>query len=323
MTKATILGTGSYRPERIVTNFDLEKIVETNDEWIQSRTGIETRHVSTGENTSDLAYEAAIKALESSKLSPEELDLIIVATITPDHFMPSTACLLQKRLGAKNATAFDLSAACSGLVFGIDVGTQFIESGRHKHILVVGSEVMSKAVNWQDRNTCVLFGDGAGAVILGPSKNDRGIKAIYTGSDGDVENYLALTARPVDNFLNKEEEKKHYLTMDGQEIFKFAVRIMRKGLKEVVSRAGKTLDDVSYIVPHQANSRIIDLVATKMKFSSDKFYLNLKNVGNTSSASIGLALDELMHSGKLEHGQDIVLMGFGGGLTWGVIYIEY
>lgn len=323
MTKATILGTGSYCPKNIVTNFDLEKIIDTNDEWIQSRTGIVQRNISNGENTSDLAYEAALKALEKSKISAEELDLIILATITPDQYMPSTACLLQKRLNAKNATAFDLSAACSGLVFGIDVASQFIQTGRYKHVLVIGAEVMSKAVNWEDRNTCVLFGDGAGAVVLGPSTNGRGIKSVYTGSDGDIENYLALPARPVNNLLVENNEPQGHLTMDGQEIFKFAVRIMRKGIQKVVKDAGKQLEDVAYIVPHQANDRIIGLVANKMKISPDKFYMNLKNIGNTSSASIGLALDELMDSGKLEHGQDIVLMGFGGGLTWGAIYIEY
>lgn len=318
---ARIIGTGSYLPENIITNKYLEDIVDTSDEWIQSRTGIIERRVVLEEKTSDLALKAAENAIKAANIKPEDIELIIVATITPDSFMPSTACIVQKRIEATNALAFDISAACSGLIFGMDIAAKYIQSGSIKHALVIGAETMSKSVDWTDRNTCVLFGDGASAVVLEASE-ETGIKEMYMGCDGDLNDYLALKARPIANLIHKEEALDSYLTMDGQEIFKFAARIIKKSLKELEKRDSVSLDEIKYIVPHQANYRIMELVANKMNIPIEKFYMNLEKVGNTSSASIGIALDEMIEKNLLKKNDKVILIGFGGGLTWGAMYIE-
>lgn len=319
-----IIGMGSCVPQNIVTNFDLEKIVETNDEWIVQRTGIESRRISTGETTTDLSVNAAKKAIKSANISPEDIDLIIVATITPDNHMPSTACLVQAEIGAKNATAFDIGAACSGFVYGLNIANQFIKSNTVKTALVIGAEVLSKVLNWSDRNTCVLFGDGAGAAIV--RGDETGIINYYTGSKGDVDGLLTLPA--IDQVNNpyckvKTETSEKVIGMDGTEVFKFALSAMKKSIKNVIKETDVSIDDVKYIVPHQANKRIVMSVAKKMKIDESKFYMCMDHYGNTSAASIPLALDEMDKANLLEKGDKIVLVGFGGGLTWGSILIEW
>jgi len=323
MNYANIIGTGTYVPEKIVDNHMLSKLVETSDEWIRTRTGIKERRISTGENTSDLALKASEAALENAGISPADLDMIILSTLTPDYFTPATACLVQRRLGAENAAAFDVSAACSGFLYGLDVADSFIKAGKAKKILVVSSEVMSKVIDWKDRNTCVLFGDGAGAVVLNASA-EHGIINTVTGSKGDIEGNLVSKSRNVVNpFMEIPENGENYLSMNGKEIFKFATRIMRKALEDVLDGTGVELNGVKYIVPHQANDRMFEYVAGKMKFEKEKFYVNLERFGNTSSASIPIALDEMAKKGLLSKGDKLIFVGFGGGLTWGAALVEW
>src|SRR6056297_1685981 len=323
MNYANIIGTGTYVPEKIVDNHMLSELVETSDEWIRARTGIKERRISTGENTSDLALKASEAALENAGMKPNDLDLIILSTLTPDYFTPATACLVQRRLGAENAAAFDVSAACSGFLYGLDVADSFIKAGKAKKILVVSSEVMSKVIDWKDRNTCVLFGDGAGAVVLNASA-EHGIINTVTGSKGDIEGNLVSKSRNVVNpFMEIPENGENYLSMNGKEIFKFATRIMRKALEDVLDGTGVELNGVKYIVPHQANDRMFEYVAGKMKFEKEKFYVNLERFGNTSSASIPIALDEMAKKGLLSKGDKLIFVGFGGGLTWGAALVEW
>ena len=322
-----VKGTGSYVPSNCVTNHDLTKIVDTSDEWIRTRTGIEERHISVDENTSQLAYKAAVRALEFAGVSAQEVDLIICSTVTPDAFTPSTACIVQNLLGAKKAVAFDLNAACSGFVYGIAVAKQFIQSGVYKNVLVIGAEIVSKLVSWQDRNTCVLFGDGAGAVFLEQTKEKESILDFDLRADGSKGSLLeckALPVNPVRKIENQDELlAKENLSMQGGEVFKFAVKVMVEGIKTIVHNQNITMDDIDIIIPHQANYRIIESAAKALKVSIDRFYINLNRYGNTSSASIGIALDELNRSGKLQHGQKIILVGFGGGMTSGAVLIEW
>ncbi len=323
MNYANIIGTGTYVPEKIVDNHMLSELVETSDEWIRARTGIKERRISTGENTSDLALKASEAALENAGMKPNDLDLIILSTLTPDYFTPATACLVQRRLGAENAAAFDVSAACSGFLYGLDVADSFIKAGKAKNILVVSSEVMSKVIDWEDRNTCVLFGDGAGAVVLKASA-EHGIINTVIGSKGDIEGNLVSKSRNLVNpFVEIPETGENYLSMNGKEIFKFATRIMRKALKDVLDGTGIELSAVKYIVPHQANDRMFEYVAGKMKFDKEKFYVNLERFGNTSSASIPIALDEMAKKGLLSKGDKLIFVGFGGGLTWGAALVEW
>ncbi len=300
-----ILGAGSYAPERILTNQDLERMVDTNEEWIVSRTGIKERRIADEtQTTSDLAYEAARRALAHSGLAPEDIDLVIVATITGDATFPSTACVLQERLGLKNAAAFDLGAACSGFIYALSNANNYIALGTYKHALVVGAERLSSITNYEDRNTCILFGDGAGAVVLGPVAEGRGFQSFVLGSDG--------TGGPL---LNKDEHGHIY--MNGREVFKFAVRIMGSAAEEALSKAGKQKSDVDLLVPHQANIRIIDAALERLELSPDKCMVNLDRYGNASAASIPLALAEAVEQGRVKEGDTLVLVGFGGGLTWG------
>jgi len=323
MNYANIIGTGTYVPEKIVDNHMLSRLVETSDEWIRTRTGIKERRITTGENTSDLAFKASQAALENAGMDPEDLDMIILSTLTPDYFTPATACLVQRRLGAENAAAFDVSAACSGFLYGLDIADSFIKSGKAKNILLVSSEVMSKVIDWQERNTCVLFGDGAGAVVLKASPY-HGIINTVTGSKGDIEGNLVSKSRNLANpFMENPESGENYLSMNGKEIFKFATRIMRKALRDVTAGTGVDLSGVKYIVPHQANDRMFEYVAGKMKFDKEKFYVNLERFGNTSSASIPIALDEMAKKDLLSKGDKLIFVGFGGGLTWGAALVEW
>lgn len=314
--KAGLLGIGSYLPEKILTNYDLERMVETSDEWIYTRTGIRERRIAAEhESTSDLAYQAALRALEDARVDAKDLDLILVATISPDCITPATACLLQSRLGAKRAAAFDLSAACSGFIYGLATAQAFIKSGTYQKILLVGAEKLSAFVDWQDRSTCVLFGDGAGATVIGESGHF--LLGQVLGSRGDAAELLQIPGGGAKCPASAEtvQAKLHTLRMQGRELFKIAVKEMTQAVQDVLARAGLSLEQVRWLIPHQANRRIIEAVAQKMEFPMDRVYVNLDKVGNTSSASIILALDEMKRKNLLRPGDVIVLVAFGAGLT--------
>jgi len=321
MKEVKILSFGGYVPERIVTNNELMTIVETTDEWISSMTGIRERRISEGDNTSDLAAKAAKIALERSNLKAEDIDLIILATTSPDNFTPATACMVQSLIGAVNAFCFDMNAACSGFLFALNTASQFIKTGQCKNALVIGAEVLSKIVDWTDRNTCVLFGDGAGAVVITASEVS-GILSIHSGSDGSKGMVLTCPATPLTNMLLKDETTKCYIEMNGREVFKFAARVIPDSVEKVLKDTNLTLGDIKYIVPHQANIRIIESAAKKLSIGMDKFYINLNRFGNTSAASIPIALNEMYENGLLSKGDKIIAVGFGGGLTWGAALIE-
>jgi 3-oxoacyl-[acyl-carrier-protein] synthase-3 len=325
MRHAVIIGTGSYLPENRMTNDDMAKLVETSDEWIASRTGIRERRISAGENTSDLAYEAARRALDKAGFDAGELDLIICATISPDFIMPSVACIVQDRLGAAKAAAFDLTAACTGFVYALTAAAAFIESGMYKNILVIGAETLSKTLDWTDRSTCVLFGDGAGAALLTASETRQGIKSVRLASDGGRQDYLCLPAFPLSNPFVKAQESDYRpaITMKGQEVFKFAVRSITELIKSVLADAGLADGDIKYIIAHQANARIIEHAAKSSGIPLEKFYMNLDRYGNTSAATIGIALDEMAEKNLLQPGDKIILVGFGGGMTSGAVLLEF
>ncbi|MBB2182260.1 ketoacyl-ACP synthase III [Lachnospiraceae bacterium MD1] len=324
MRHAIIIGTGSYVPENIMTNDDMAKLVDTSDEWIASRTGIRARRISTGENTSDLAYKAANKALQNANIEARELDLIICATITPDSFMPSVACIVQERLGAANAAAFDLTAACTGLIYGMASATAFIESGMYKNIMIIGAETISKALDWTDRSTCVLFGDGAGAVVMQASDVNNGVMAVHLVSDGSKQDYLCLPAFELTNpYIPRKDDYKPTISMKGQEVFKFAVRSITDHIKVVLEKASLREEDIKYIVTHQANCRIIEHAARTSGITIDKFFINIDRYANTSAATIGIALDEMVEKNLLQSGDKVILVGFGAGMTSGAILVEW
>ncbi|MDO7905874.1 beta-ketoacyl-ACP synthase III [Paenibacillus sp. JX-17] len=315
-----IIGTGKYVPEKILTNSDLEKIVETSDEWIVSRTGIRERHIAAPEQaTSDLAYEAAQNALKSAGMTADQLDLIIVATITPDTSFPSTACILQDKLGAKRAAAFDLSAACSGFVYGLATASNFIKTGMYNNALVIGADCLSRITDYTDRNTCVLFGDGAGAVILGEVPEGRGFQSFDLGAEGAGGSLLTLEAGGSRQPSSHEtvENKKHYIYMNGREVFKFAVRVMGTATDEVLKKADLTKEEIDIFVPHQANIRIIQSAMQRLDLPPEKVVINVDKYANTSAASIPLALVEAAEDGRIKEGDRVLMVGFGGGLTWG------
>lgn len=321
-----VIGTGSFLPDQIVTNDDLAKKVDTSDEWIVSRTGIkERRFAKDSVSTSDLAYEAGKKAIEDAGLMPDDIDLIILATLTPDMILPSTACFVQEKLKAVNAAAFDVSAACSGFLYGLTIATQMIKAGANKNVLVIGAEAMSKVLDMEDRNTCVLFGDGAGAVVMSEVKDGHGVLATDLGADGTGAMALNIPAGGSRNPATKitVDEKMHYLRMEGSSVFKFAVRAMISSSKRVIDKAKLTLEDIDYLVPHQANIRIIETSAKKMNLSMDKVKVNLDRYGNVSAGSIPIALDEAVKEGEITEGDHVVLVGFGGGLTWGSCLIKW
>ncbi|SDW17583.1 beta-ketoacyl-ACP synthase III [Paenibacillus sp. PDC88] len=315
-----VIGTGKYVPEKILTNHDMEKMMDTNDEWIVSRTGIRERHIAAPEEaTSDLAYEAAKTAAASAGISPSDIELIIVATITPDSAFPSTACILQDKLGAKGAAAFDLSAACSGFVYGLATATSFIQSGMYNNALVIGVDCLSRITDYTDRNTAVLFGDGAGAVILGEVPEGRGFKSFDLGAEGAGGPLLNIQAGG--SRLPASEttlaNKQHYIYMNGREVFKFAVRVMGTATIDVLDKAGLTKEDVDLFIPHQANIRIIQSAMQRLELPEDKVVINVDKYANTSAASIPLALVEAAEEGRMKAGDTILMVGFGGGLTWG------
>lgn len=321
-----ISGVGSYVPENRVTNEDLSKIVETSHEWIVERTGIHERRVlSEDKATSDTATIAATKALEDAKLEPEDIDLIIVATVTADYALPSTACIVQKNIGAIKAAAFDINAGCSGFVYGLTLGESFIKSGIYEKILVIGAETLSRIVDWQDRNTCVLFGDGAGACILERCEEGFGILSSELGSDGSNGEVLIQPAGGSKFPASQEtlDKRLHYIKMDGKEVFKFAVRVMEKASMNALEKANLELKDLDFLIPHQANTRIIDSAAKKLKLGKDKIYVNLNKYGNMSSASIPVALDEAIKEKRIKKGDNVLLVAFGAGLTWASMTLKW
>jgi 3-oxoacyl-[acyl-carrier-protein] synthase-3 len=316
-----IIGTGSYVPDRTVSNHDLSKIVETDDAWIRERTGIANRHLSEAEGTTQMASEAARRALENAGVAPEELDIIILATSTQDNLFPAGACEVQALLGASRAVAFDLSAACSGFLFGISVVNAFIQSGMYRTGLVIGAETLSKIMDWTDRGTCILFGDGAGAAVI--RADETGVRHTVMGSDGVKGPVLSCVARTNGNFLDGKTPEMGYTYMNGQEVFKFAVKKVPDCVKQLLEESKTDIEDVKYFILHQANKRIIEGAARKLGQPIEKFPMNLQNYGNTSSASIPLLLDEMNRSGALQRGDKVVMAGFGAGLTWGAALIEW
>ncbi|MBK3494889.1 ketoacyl-ACP synthase III [Viridibacillus sp. YIM B01967] len=308
---AGIIGLGRCMPSRVVTNADLEKTMDTSDEWIRTRTGIEERRIATDEhNTSHLAFGAAKNAIADAGISPDQIGLILVATVTPDRPFPSIACMIQEQLGAHNAAAMDLSAACAGFIYGLVTAKQFIDSNAYDYVLVVGVEKLSKITNWEDRNTAVLFGDGACATVMGKVPADRGILSFELGADGTGGKHL---------FQNDEG----FIEMNGREVFKFAVRQMGESALNVIEKAGLTKEDVDFLIPHQANIRIMESARQRLGLPEEKMSTAIKKYGNTSSASIGNALIEELEAGKIHDGDLIVLVGFGGGLTWGAVTIRW
>ena len=315
MNKVRILGTGMYVPKKILTNHELSQIVETNDEWISSRTGIKERRVTEGEDLKILSYNAAKVALKDARISPEDLDLIIVATSSSIKTFPSIACEVQSLLGAKNAAAFDMLAACSGFVYGLSCAKAYINSCMYKNILVIGAEILSNVLNWNDRNTCVLFGDGSSAMVLSVGEKEQ-IPQIILGSDGDGADYLSCYCNDLDTpFLQEKSSNYKYIKMDGKEVFKFAVTKVEQCIKEILKR--ENISSVEHIICHQANYRIIQNVSKRLNIPMEKFYINLDRYGNTSSASIGIAFDEMKKLGILKSGERVIIVGFGAGLTWG------
>ncbi|SFD67441.1 3-oxoacyl-[acyl-carrier-protein] synthase-3 [Paenibacillus catalpae] len=315
-----IIGTGKYVPDRILSNQELEQMVETNDEWIVTRTGIRERRMAAPEQaTSDLAYQASLKAIAAAGITVEDLDLIIVSTITPDMFFPSTACLLQEKLGAKKAAAFDLSAACSGFIYGLATASNMIATGMYKHILVVGAETLSRITDYTDRNTCILFGDGAGAVVLGQVEEGRGFKSFELGADGGGGELLRVSGggSRLPSSADTVSSKQHYIHMAGNDVFKFAVRIMGGAAEEALRKAGMNKEDINLLVPHQANVRIIQSALNRLDLPEEKCMINLDKYGNMSAASIPVALAEAVEQGRVHEGDCLVFVGFGGGLTWG------
>lgn len=318
---ARIAGIGAYVPETIVTNDDLAKIVETSDEWISSRTGIRERRISTKEGTSDLAAEAARRALEAAGVKPEELDLIILGTSSPDCNYPSGACEVQAKIGAVNAAAFDISAACSGFIFAMNIVQGFFKSGIYQTALIIGAETLSKVVDWDDRSTCVLFGDGAGATVL--KNEESGIIDMLMGSDGTKGEALKCTSRSLGNFLTGERPELGFMTMDGQEVFRFAVKRVPESIESLMKRNQTAKEDIRYYILHQANERIVEAVARRLKEPMDKFPMIIEKYGNTSTASIPLLLNDMVKKGMLEAGDKIILSGFGAGMTWGAVLLEW
>lgn len=315
-----ILGTGMYVPERVLTNKDLEKIVETNDEWIVSRTGMSERRIAAEDQaSSDLAYEAALEALEKAGISAQELELIIVATVTPDMSFPSTACILQNKLGAKKAAAYDLSAACSGFIYGLANATGLIKSGIYKNALVIGAECLSRITDYTDRNTCILFGDGAGAVVLGEVPEGRGFLSFELGADGGGGELLKASGGGSRYPISQKvlEDKSQYIYMAGKEVFKFAVKIMGSAAEEALRKAGVEKSDIDLLIPHQANIRIIQSALERLELPEEKCMINLNKYGNVSAASIPIALAEAVRENRVQEGDKLLFVGFGGGLTWG------
>ena len=313
-------------PEKILTNADLTALVDTTDEWIVTRTGIKERRIAAkDEQTSDMAAKAALKALEQGEVDPKEVDLILVATATPDMLFPATACFVQKKIGAKNAACLDISAACAGFLFGIEIAQQFITSHTHNTVLVIGAEKLSSITNWTDRNTCVLFGDGAGAAVLQHRGRAHGVISTHIGSDGEFTDILFMPGGGSRCPITKENADMHLATihMTGKEVYKQAVISMLNASKKALEQAGLTTDDIACVIPHQANLRIIEAIADRLKIPLDRFYVNLDKYGNTSAAAVAMALDEANRSGRIKRGDYVLMVVFGGGLTWASTVVEW
>lgn len=323
---AHITGWGMAVPQRTMTNADLAQMVDTSDEWILSRTGIHERRIaSDGETTASLATEAALKALEVANLRPDEIDLVIVATSSPEHIFPATACLVQDKIGATHAGAFDLSAACSGFMYALSMGSTAIQTGMVKNVLVIGAETLSRLVNWKDRSTCILFGDGAGAFVLQASETPAGILASVMRSDGSGGNLLQIPAggSRLPTTHESIENGLHYIQMNGREVFRFATRVMVQATQEVLAKANLTINDIQLVIPHQANNRIIETAARGLDIPIERCFVNVDRYGNTSTASIPIAACEAFEQGRLKRGDKIVFVGFGAGLTWGAAVAEW
>ncbi len=318
--RSKILGTGSKLPEGMLSNADLEKIIDTSDEWIKTRSGVSYRRLSDKNTpTSELAYEASKKALEMAGIDAEELDAILVGTVTPDHAFPSTACILQHKLGARKVLAYDFSAGCTGFIYGLKQADAMIRSGYARYVLIVGVEELTKILNWTDRGTCFLFGDGAGAAVVGPSDDNSGIKAIYTASDGSL-GYLLYqpaggTVKPAS--LKTAANLEHTIVMYGNEVFKHAVRQMEEAALKGLELSGLSMDELDWLIPHQANIRIIDFLARRLKLPMEKVVVTIDKYGNTSAASIPISLDEAVRDGRIKSGQNVLMVAFGAGFTWG------
>lgn len=318
---ARIIGTGSALPERVVSNQDLEKLMDTTDEWIRSRTGIEKRHIAVEETTTSMAVEAAKKAMKNAGIRADEIDLIIVGTVSGDMCFPSTACQVQSAIEASNAVAFDINAACAGFLFGLAIADAYMKAGMAEKALIIGAETLSKMMDWNDRSTCVLFGDGAGAAIV--QKDDTGIISIVQGSDGARGSALTCYNRPVNNPFVKNRQELDYTKMDGQAVYKFAVKTVPSTITQALEEAGIRADEIKYFLLHQANIRIIEAVAKKMGQPIEKFPTNLQECGNISAGSVPILLDSVNQKGELAKGDKIVLAGFGAGLTWGATVLTW
>jgi 3-oxoacyl-[acyl-carrier-protein] synthase-3 len=326
MYRTRIIATGSYVPERVLTNFELEKMVDTSDDWIRSRTGIGERRISAeSEATSDLGAAAAKEAIKKAGLKPEQIDLILVATITPDMFFPSTACFIQDKIGAKNSAGFDIMAACSGFLYGLSIADSYIRTGAFKNILLLGAETLTKVTDWKDRNTCVLFGDAAGAVLLRGEQGESGILSTHLYSDGSFWGLLNLPGGGSRNPTTENTVRQglHFIKMNGNETFKVAVRSLEQACRDALSKNGLDASQIDLFIPHQANYRIIQAVASRLAFPLEKVYLNLEAYGNTSAASMPLALDQAVASGRVKANDLILLSSFGGGMTWASAVIRW
>lgn len=324
--KARIIGTGCYLPERILSNQDLEKMVETTDEWIVSRTGMKERRIARADEfTSDMGYEAAKRAIEDAKITAEEIDMILVATLTPDYVFPSTACLLQARLKAVNAAAIDIQAACTGYIYALSQAKAYIDSGLYKNVLIVAAEKLSSIVNYKDRNTCVLFGDGASACVVSNRGSGLMVRDVCLGADGDLAELLILPGGGSRNPATADTvcAELHFLRMEGKETYKHAVRRMEMASKKCLDRAGLAESEISWIVPHQANIRIIEGIAKRFGVPMERVYLTIHKYGNTSASSVGIALDELLRDHGVKNGENILLTAFGAGLTWGASVLTW
>jgi 3-oxoacyl-[acyl-carrier-protein] synthase III len=317
-----IAGTGRYLPEKVLTNFDLEKMVETNDQWIRDRTGIERRHIAAdGETTCDLCEHAARNAMEMAGVGPDDIDLIIVGTTTPDQIFPNVGCLLQERLGNRGVPAIGLEAACSGFIYGLSIADKFIRTGSAKRALVVGAETLSRFVDWTDRSTCVLFGDGAGAVVLEAS-DEPGILSTHIHADGGYKDLLYFPSG-VSKGFNDLKSGKDFVQMKGNEVYRVAITTLHRIAKETLEHNGMSCDDIDWLVPHQANLRIIEATAKKLKMPMERVILTVQDHGNTSAASVPMALDVAIRDGRIQRGQTLMLEAFGGGFTWGSALIRY
>jgi 3-oxoacyl-[acyl-carrier-protein] synthase-3 len=326
MMRAKITGTGCALPEKVLTNFDLESMVDTTDEWIVARTGIRERRIAVeGEFTSTFATAAALKALEAAGVAADEIDLIVIGTLTPDFPFPATACIVQQNIGARNAACFDISAACSGFIYALSTAEKFMQGGTVKKALVIGAEVLSRIVDWTDRNTCLLFGDGAGAVVLEAVEGDSGLLSTHIHTDGNYWEILYQKGCGSRNPASQQnlDDRLVYLTMHGNEVFKLAVRAMGEVSMEALAANGLSAADVSLFIPHQANQRIIDAIGKRLAIGEDRVYVNLHRYGNTSAASIPIALDEAFRAGRIKDGDLVLMTAFGGGLTWGSAAVRW